>query len=172
MAKSKKIDWVAFVVFGLLVLSIVMAIVGVCIAWTSSTVTSVIGKTEATTSTLGDWAKLHENASKVTDGGLEGFAAMQAFAYITLALTAVTTVLFVVSKFINVKFFKFLVMASAALLIISAIVCISLCFNFCGKYEVDATIAATEVVPAAGAWLLTVFSVLGGVSGFIGAVKK
>ena len=172
MGRSKKIDWVSFVVFGFLVLSIVMAIVGVCIAWTSSSVTSVIGKTESTTSTLGDWAKLHENASKVSDGGLEGFAAMQAFAYITLALTALTTVLFVVSKFINVKFFRFLVMASAALLIISAIVCISLCFNFCGKYEVDAGVAATEVVPAAGAWLLTVFSVLGGGAGIVGAVKK
>ena len=80
MSKNKKVDLLAFIVFGVLVLSIVMAIVGVCIAWTSSTVSSIISdKTETTT--LGDWAELNSSAIKFTDKGIDGFAAMQAFAY-------------------------------------------------------------------------------------------
>lgn len=175
MGKNKKVDLVALIVFGVLVLSIVMAIVGVCIAWTSTTVKAsdiLGGAAKTTTTTLSDLAEA--NSKLVKNGGdpIDGFNAMAAFAYITVILTGLTTVSFVVSKFVKVKALKWVTVALSLLLVVSAIVAIATAYSFCGNYKADALVASSNTVPAAGAWLLTVFGILGGAAGVVGALKK
>ena len=173
MGKSKKIDLVALIVFGVLIVSIVMVIVGVCIAWTSSTAT-LLGKDSVTNRTLSEWTELNAELVKLNDKGYEGFGVMQAFSYITLALTVLTAIVFVVSKFVNVKVLKWVVVAVAVLTVISAIVLIATTYGFCGNLtNTDGgQFASTKTVPAVGAWLATIFAVLGGAAGAVGAIKK
>jgi len=164
MGKSKKkIDLVALIIFGVLVVSLVMTIVGICIAWTSTT-GALSGNT--TTSKLSDWAKLNADMVKLTEKGLKGYGVMSAFAYITVALAALTAILFVVSKFANVKALKWTLVVLSVLLIVSAIVTISTTYGFCKDYTI------AKQAPAAGAWLVTVFGFLGGAAGAVGALKK
>lgn len=172
MAKSKKIDIFSLVIFGVMVLAVVMAIVGVCIAYTSATASAAIGGSKTTTSTLADWAEVNDAAVKLGGEGLKGFGAMSAFAYITLVLSAVTAVVFVVSKFVNVKFMKWVLLASGALLIVSAVVALITAFTFCSSYGADIGIASTKCAPAAGAWLLAIFSVISGAAGVVASLKK
>ncbi len=154
MAKSKKIDVLSLVIFGVMVLAIVMAIVGVCIDYTAST-----SKYLSSSSTL---AQLGELNSYLT---VDGYGAMAAFAYITLVLSIVTAIVFVVSKFIDVKVMKWVVLAVSALLILSAIIALIIAFTFCSTYK-------DSIAPAAGPWLLAVFSILSGAAGVFAALKK
>lgn len=172
MSKSKKVDLISLIVFGVLAVSVIMAIVGVCIAWISTSVESIAGNSEPTTSTLADLAKANSEQYKLTQKNIDGFVGMQAFAYITLVLSALTAIVFVVSKFVDVKVLKFVVLGVSALLIVSAIITIALSFSFCSDYKVDVVIAKSKTVPAAGVWLLSIFSILGGGAGVIGALKK
>ena len=95
MGKSKKkIDVFSIVIFAVLVLAVVMVIVGICIDWTSTT-TTLLGHDSVSSNTLADWSELNGK----TQDGIDGFGVMSAFAYITLALTALTAIVFVVSKF-------------------------------------------------------------------------
>ncbi len=162
MSKNKKIDLFGFIVFGVLLLSIVMAIVGICIDWTAGKIESIIGNSESISFTLSELAK----------NDTDSFTVMQTFAYITLALTGAATITFVVSKFLNLGFFKFIVVVVCVLLIVSAIITIATTFSFCGNYKIDGGLVGTKCVPAAGAWLLTIFSVIGGLAGIVGALKK
>lgn len=164
MGKSKKIDLVALIVFGVLVVAIVLAVVGVCITWTSYT-----GLTnKVVTETLGDLAEQNQNAIKLTKESLEGFNVMQAFAYITLAMTILTAIAFVVSKFVDIKVLKWVVIGIAALTVISAIVSIATTCGFCDK-DFSELLGRT---PAAGPWLLFVFSVIGSGAAIGGSLKK
>lgn len=174
MGKSKKTDVFGIVIFAVLVLSLVMAIVGVCIAWTSSTATVLGKESETVTNTLADLAKSNADAIKLSDKGLEGFGVMQAFAYITVALAALTAVVFVLSKFAKIKVLKWILIAVSALLVISAIVTVATTYGFCGKYSNSdlGVLASAKTVPAAGAWLLTIFGIVGGASGVVGSLKK
>lgn len=177
MGKSKKIDLVAIIVFSVLVIAIVMAIVGVCIDWTSTTSSAAVVGSSTSTSKLSELADANK---KLVDNGadpLKGFGAMSAFAYITLALAALTTVVYVLSKFLNVSFLKWVVIGLSALLVISAIVAIATTFSFCSNYKMDASIggvnlANSKTSPAAGPWLLSIFGILGGAAGVFGALKK
>ena len=120
--------------------------------------------------TLADWSELNGK----TQDGIDGFGVMSAFAYITLALTALTAIVFVVSKFANVKVLKWALVAVSLLLVISAIVAIATTFSFGGNLSNSdlGQIASGKTAPAAGAWLLTVFGILGGAAGVVGALKK
>ena len=169
MAKKNKIDLWSLIIFGVLVVSLIMVIVGVCIAWTSTTVT-LLSKDSVSTTTLAKWA---ESNSKVEDG-IDGFGAMAAFAYITLALAALTAILFVVSKFVNVKIMKWALLAVSALLVVSAIITIALTYSFGGKLSNSdlGEFASGKTAPAAGAWLASIFGIVGGAAGSVGALKK
>lgn len=169
MVKKNKIDLTALIIFGVLIVSIIMVIVGVCIAWISTKAT-LLGSSEVATSKLSELA----DANSKSKEGIEGFGAMQAFAYITLVLTILTAIVFVVSKFVDVKILKWVVLGVAALTIVSAIVAIATSFGFCNKYtntELGA-LASSKTSPAAGAWLATIFGIIGGAAGVFGALKK
>lgn len=172
MAKNKKIDLVALIVFGVLLVSIILVVVGVCIDWTTTTGSSVLGESVEKFK-LSDWAEANGKAKD----GIDGYGVMAAFAYITLVLTILTAVAFVVSKFVNVKVLKWVVLGIAALTVISAIVLIATTYSFCANYKMDVDIfginlANAKTSPAAGPWLAAIFGIVGGAAGAVGALKK
>ena len=136
MGKSKKkIDVFSIVIFSVLALSIVMAVVGICIAWTATTVkvADLLGGASKTTTLK--LSEIAEANSKLVDAGsdpMEGYGVMSAFAYITLSLSVVTTLVFVISKFAKVKVLKWVLIAVAALTVVSAIVAIATTYSFRG----------------------------------------
>ena len=169
MAKNKKLDLITLILFGVLALSVIMVIVGVCIDWTSSTLT-VFGKDTVDKSTLANWAE----ANSDTKNGIDGYGAMAAFAYITLVLAILTAIAYVVSKFVDISVMKWVVVGLAALTVICAVVAIITTYTFCGNLtKTDGgQWASAKTTPAAGLWLTAIFGMLAGGAGITGALKK
>ncbi len=170
MGKSKKPDVLTLILFGVLAVSVILVIVGVCIDWTSTTVkaSGILGGGSTTGNvTLSGWADLNDKYKS-----LDGYGVMAAFAYITLALVILTAIAYVASKFVNVSVLKWVVAGLAALTVISAVVSIITTFTFCGNYEENIGIGSATTSPAAGAWLVAVFGMLGGGAGITGSLRK
>lgn len=171
MAKDKKLDLITLILFGVLAVCVIMVIVGVCIDWTSTTAKAsdyLGGGSSTETAKLADWAEANSEAKE----GIDGYGAMAAFAYITLAMTILTAAAYVVSKFVDVSVLKWVVLGLAALTVVSAIVAIATTYGFCDKYQADIGIATATTAPAAGAWLAAIFGMLAGGAGITGALKK
>lgn len=171
MAKNKKLDLITLILFGVMAVSVIMVIVGVCIDWTSTTTTAsglLGGGSSTETAKLADWAEANGKAKD----GIDGYGAMAAFAYITLVLAILTAIAFVVSKFVDISVMKWVVVGLAALTVISAVVAIITTYTFCDKYQADIGIASAKTSPAAGLWLTAIFGMLAGGAGITGALKK
>lgn len=176
-AKKKKIGIVDIVVLGVLVVCLVLAIVGLTIdQWT------VIDGTDSGTS-FGDYSEMvvekNEAKGDINDAlgddimsGLDNIFgdselvqdakaeeakldAMVAFGYITVILVAVTLALYVLKMFLKAGFFRFLVLVAGALTLISGVLAIAMTAAICGEV----------VVVGAGAALLAVGGMLGGLAG-------
>lgn len=192
MAKAKKkIGIIDFVVLGVLVVCLVLAIVGLTIdQWT--TTEEVFGKTVDVS--FGDYSEIvvekNEMKGDTNDalgddimGGLDDIFgdselvqdakaeeakldAMVAFGYITVILVAVTLALYVLKMFLKAGFFRFLVLVAGALTLISGVLAIAMTAAYCGEV----------LLVGAGAALLAVGGMLGGLSGvasfFFGKKKK
>ena len=192
MAKAKKkIGIIDFVVLGVLVVCLVLAIVGLTIdQWT--TTEEVFGKTGDIS--FGDYSEMvvekNEAKGDVNDAlgddimsGLDDIFgdselvqdakaeeakldAMVAFGYITVILVAVTLALYVLKMFLKAGFFRFLVLVAGALTLISGVLAIAMTAAYCGEV----------LLVGAGAALLAVGGMLGGLSGvasfFFGKKKK
>ena len=195
MAKAKKkIGVIDFVVLGVLVVCLVLAIVGLSVDnWTTSE-EGFMGETmDASFADYLDSAKnqnkameemqdsideLKEQLSKLE--GLPGYdfveeqldqaqkeynefrlenskmIAMVAFAIITVILVAVTLVLYVLKMFLKAGLFRFLVLVAGILTLISGIITIAL---------VPGIAELSRMVVGAGAALLAVGGMLGGIAG-------
>ena len=183
MAKAKKkIGIIDFVVLGVLVVCLVLAIVGLTIdQWT--TTEEVFGKTGDVS--FGDYSEMvvekNEAKGDIDDAlgddimsGLDDIFgdselaqdakaeeakldAMVAFGYITVILVAVTLALYVLKMFLKAGFFRFLVLVAGALTLISGVLAIAMTAAICGEV----------VVVGAGAALLAVGGMLGGLSGVV-----
>lgn len=181
MAKAKKkIGIIDFVVLGVLVVCLVLAIVGLTIdQWT--TTEEVFGKTADVS--FGDYSEIvvNKNEAKgdINDalgddimGGLDDIFgdselaqdakaeeakldAMVAFGYITVILVAVTLALYVLKMFLKAGFFRFLVLVAGALTLISGVLAIAMTAAYCGEV----------LLVGAGAALLAVGGMLGGLAG-------
>lgn len=192
MAKAKKkIGIIDFVVLGVLVVCLVLAIVGLTIdQWT--TTEEVFGKTGDVS--FGDYSEMvvekNEAKGDINDAlgddimsGLDDIFgdselvqdakaeeakldAMVAFGYITVILVAVTLALYVLKMFLKAGFFRFLVLVAGALTLISGVLAIAMTAAYCGEV----------LLVGAGAALLAVGGMLGGLSGvasfFFGKKKK
>jgi hypothetical protein len=157
MAGGKKIDLVKAVAFGALVVSLVLIIVGICLDWVVyETSNALTGKITS---------KYALGSEYITD--FDGYGAMAAFAYITLALAAVAVVLVVVNYFLKNKIVNFCILGVSALIVVSGIVCLALTYSFSAKIFLE-----IGYVPAAGPWLVFVFAVIGGAAGVVGSLKK
>lgn len=171
MGKSKsKFDVLSLVIIGVMALALIMAIVGVCISWLSVSAKNVMGKTTTEFATL---AKMVEANDKVDKALYSSLDAIYAFAILTVILSALDLTLYILSKFLKVKALKFVVAALSALLVVFALLSIILTFTCYNTDLCKVTInLGGSFAPAAGAWLLAVFGVLGGAAGIAGALKK
>lgn len=170
MANSKKLDVVSIVIIAVLVVGLILTIVGICTNWISQTLT-VAGKSIDEPLKLKDYVE-----NEVTD--MDGFGAMYAFSIITIIVTALAAVAYVVSKFVDIKVLKYVVIGVSALAIICAILALILTFTHINAAYSDAIDAAESmggkytVVPAVGCWLLAIGGILGGAAGVYGGLKK
>jgi hypothetical protein len=168
MSEQKKINIFNLITLFVVFASLILTIVGICIGWVTISFT-VIG--------IGDNSLFTATGSTYTLANTTSFSgsdAMVAFAYITLALCALTAVVYTLNFFLKNEKLKYVCLCVSALLIISAIVCIALSYSFSNNlcnYEINGnTIGSTSL--AAGPWLVTIFSLLGGMASLLGSLKK
>jgi hypothetical protein len=164
MAGKKKLDVVKLAILAAVVVCLVLVIVGVCITWVTRTYSaSILGSTE-TNYVLGD-----EYLAKA-----DNYGAMAAFAYVTLGLAIVCALVYAASVLLNNKIVNYAALAVGILLIVSAVVSIILSYTFCSGLLNTSVgdVASTSIAPAAGAWLVAVFGVVGGAATVVGSLKK
>ncbi|MCD8040384.1 MAG: hypothetical protein LUF82_02585 [Clostridia bacterium] len=155
---KNKLTLANIIVCAVLLVMAVLTIVGVCVNYISLSIT-LLGSTATDGYALGN--------EMLT--GADGYGAMAAFAYITMALAILTLILYVVYKLFDIKVLKLVTLGAAALLVICAVVALILAFTFGGGEGSDW--ASYSVTPAVGAWLLFVGGILGGITGVTGALK-
>jgi hypothetical protein len=170
MASKKKLDVAKLAILAVIVVCLVLVIVGVCIDWVSNTTTtsSLIGGG----STTNNYPLNEENFAKA-----DNYGTMVAFAYTTLALAAVCVLAYAASVLLNNKIVNYVTLVVGILLIVSAVVSIILSFVFCsglanGGFSSSVISASSTTSPAAGAWLVAVFGVVGGAATVVGSLKK
>lgn len=188
MAKAKKkIGIVDFVILGILVVCLVLAIVGVSIdQWT--TTEEVFGYTEdiSFSDYLDRVSEMQDTINEMEENGMDSaeaiewvdsmleesglgtlteMRAMVAFALITVLLLAVAAVICLLNIIFNIGFFRFIVLAAGVLALVAGIVAIAITAAFCGEL----------LIVGAGAVLLAVGGILGGLTagaGFFLGKKK
>jgi len=153
MTKRKKFSLVTLIVFAVLIVAVVLTIIGVCIAWTATSKTSM---------TLSDWLDVNKKAT------VDGFGPNAAFAIMTVILTGLTAAAFAIEKFTSLKATKFATLACAALLIICSIITLITAYTFTGNLLGG----YANTVPAAGVWLVFIFGFFGGASAIAGEIVK
>ena len=171
MGKSKKLDIITIVVMAVLAVALIMTIVGVCIDWLSLTTEKLIGSGNNTDAwKLSELIEMNNKTDKKLYSGID---AVNALAIITVILSGLTLISFVASKFLDVKVLKFVVIGLSALLIVFALITLILTFT-CTNTDACEAIkkAGGKYAPAAGAWLLSIFGIVGGAAGVVGALKK
>ena len=171
MAKSKKFDVISIVVMAVLALAVIMAVVGICINWLGLTSENAwTGNKSTDYSKLADLIKGNNKLGSKIFTGLE---AIMAFGIITIIFSAVTGGVYVLSKFLDIKVLKYVIIALSVLVIVSALLSLILTFT-CTNTEAGKLIKEMggKYAPAAGAWLLAIFGIAGGAAGVVGAVKN
>jgi len=173
MAKKSKMSLFGIIIAAVLLVTFALTVVGLCIDWTATTV-EIAGKSSTTTTTFPKWLEAQATAK---DNGAEGnkkFETNAAFAIITAILGGLTLISYGAKILTKSKIANLLTLALSALLIVSAVVTISTAYAFTGDMG-SASIgdfAKGGTVPAAGAWLVTIFGAVGGVCGLLGALRK
>ncbi len=148
MANKTKFNLVTLIVFAALAVSLIMTIVGVCIAWTTASEVSL---------TLSDWLELNKRIP------VDGLGANAAFAIMTVIFTALTAIAFVVDKLANIKVMKWVTLGCAALLALCALVTLITAYTF---------VKDSGAAPGAGVWLVFIFGLIGGASAIAGELIK
>ena len=163
MVKSKrKIVWMAAQIIVLVML--ILAIVGVCIAWVSRVFVSGLVEDSPSLDTLSGIAGYTSMSS---------YRAMLAFAIITVVLVAATAALTALAKLFGGYLWLVLLIVSA-LCLISGIVCIITTDVFCDNIAVTVLPGLTDLsgaYPAPGAWLTAVGAMISGIVGAFASFK-
>lgn len=175
---NKKFNIISIIVLAVLGVALIMGIVGICIDWLSAS-TEVMGAKVSGATKLADLVKENKEAKDVIgEDYYVGIDAVQAFGIIAIIAAALTAVSYLVSKFVNIKALKFVTIGCAVLLIVSALLALILTFTCTTGDIMKAEIEEAEAhgvtmkfMPAAGAWLLSIFGVIGGAAGVYGAIK-
>ena len=147
MAKRKsKMNTAALVGAAVALIMLVLVIVGICVDWMS--VANVPGSIidDILDTDIGDRIGY---ALTECEWEADALGAMTAFAYITIAASALTFL-------------------SATASVFSAVVVLICTYNYCG----DTVLSALDAAPAIGAWLMTIGGVLCGLAGALTALKS
>lgn len=170
MANSKKLDVVSIVIIAVMVVGFILTIVGICTSWISQTA-SYMGSSNTELVKLSEYFE-----NEATD--MDGFGAMYAFSIITIIVTALAAVAYAVSKFVDIKVLKYVVIGVSALAIICAILALILTFTHINAAYSDMIDYAEAmggkytVVPTVGCWVLALSGIVGGAAGVYGGLKK
>ena len=170
MAKKKiTFDLKTLAIFGVMIVALVFAIVGVCSGWIAAETTNILTQEKGLEfTTFGEWAEMNSSLVEAGGEGLTGFGAMAAFAIMAIIFTGLTLVasgarLFVKSKLVGLITFVISVLAVAC-----GVAAIITTYTFCGEI----TTKILPYMPAYGAWFVGVAGVLGGVAGVYNLIKK
>ena len=164
MEKTKKFDIESIIILSILAVSLIMGIVGICIPWVLETVkVSETAKRQViNTVTIDDYFKKELM-------GTSGFWTMFSLAIATISANAVVIGIYILSRFIKTE--KFIPLWSACILLSCVlIICsvLALCFTQFHIKEVYSSDAVGYLgLAGAGAWLLSVFGVIGGIAGVL-----
>lgn len=173
MAKKSKMSVFGIVIAAVLLVTFALTVVGLCIDWTATTV-EVAGTSKTTTTSFPQWLETQATAKDKGGEGNAKFASNAAFAIITTILCGLTLLAYGAKIFTKSKIASLVTLALSVLLIVCAIVTISTAYAFAADLG-SASIgdfAKGGTAPAAGAWLVTIFGVVGGVCGVVGAIKR
>lgn len=176
MAKKKaKLNVFGLVMLLVILVSLIMTIVGICIAWTATTVeSSLAGASKTSTSTLAELLEANANAKELGAEGNAKLEASAAFAIITVVLAGLTLISYALKSVLNLKIVKLLTLILSLALVVCAVITLITTFTFAGSAgSADlGAIVKGSTAPGAGAWLLAVFGIVGGAAGTIGCFAK
>ena len=175
---NKKFNIVSIIILAVLGVALIMGIVGICIDWLNAT-TEAAGMKMSNATKLADMVKENKEYKDFSgESAYLGIEAVQAFGIIAIIAAALTAISYVVSKFVDIKALKFVTIGCAVLLIVSALLALILTFTctnsdlFKGlKEEAENHGGKITYMPAAGAWLLSIFGIVGGAAGVYGGIK-
>jgi hypothetical protein len=161
--KIGKFDLQSLIVCAVMVVSLIVAIVGMVIGWTQST-GSVLGSSTSATQTLSDWLG-NSNAN---------IGANAAFAIITVIMLGLTAGAFVASKFVKKPVMRFVVLGAAVVTLVAAIVTIITAYTFVGSLASInlGGFASGNFSVFAGPWLVAIFGIVGGAAATFAVLKK
>lgn len=161
--KKFKLDTMSLILLGVLALSLIMAIVGVCVNWTVAEAKNPItGKVIKSFAKLADIAESNDAKKEVTGEGLAKFGGMNAFAYITMVLVILNALVYVANNLLDVKVLNLVCLVVSALTLVSAIVLLICTSSFCSEWKCKMAVGAVFV------WL---FGILSGLAGGYAALK-
>ena len=166
MAKRKsKMNTAALGGAAVALIMLVLVIVGICVDWMS--VVNVPGSIidDVFDTDIGDRIGY---ALTECEWEADALGAMTAFAYITIAASALTFLSATATVFAKKSILKFVTMILAAITVVSAVVVLICTYNYCG----DTVLSALDAAPAIGAWLMTIGGVLCGLAGALTALKS
>lgn len=152
---SKKLNTNAIIAIVVAIVGLVLVIVGLSIDW----VTVKVGEMSET-GVLKDLADMNDGYKAMADKSMDGYDAMVAFIYVTLAAGIIAVIAAAASVFINAKIVKGIAVGAGAVTLICAILALVFTFVFCNNELLK--LGGMEMVPAIGAWLLVIGGVVCG----------
>lgn len=156
MEKTKKFDVKSIIFLSILAVSLIMAIVGICIPWASETVNKAVFNNV----TINDYFE-----KDLTE--TSGFWIMFSLALVTILANAVVLGVYILSKFVKTEKF-ILLWCICILLSCGLVICSGLALYFT-RIHIDAVykfiVKDYYCYLGAGVWLLSVFGVIGGITG-------
>ncbi len=163
MEKTKKFDIKSIIFLSILAVSLIMVIVGICIPWISEAIiisSNPLKVNVINTETINDY---------FTKGLTEtsGFWTMFSLALVTIVANAVVVVVYLISKFVKTD--KFMPLWCLCIVVSFALLLCSVLTLFFTRTHIDAVYTSDKAgyycYFGAGAWLLTAFGIVGGITG-------
>ncbi len=167
--KAKKIGLFDLIMMLAALVGLVLAIVGICIPFFARTTDTAVG---GGTVNMGLFDN-YEGVQLAMKGNLT-IGLVQAFAIISLILTALAAVLVVLGKLGVLRFKGLLKLLFAVLVIAVAALVITFAATYAAQSVIDVdvgSVVSTEFIPAAGAYLVMAGGIVTGVSLLLSRLK-
>lgn len=167
--KAKKVGLFDIIMMLASTVGLVLAVIGLCIPFFSQVTESIVG---GGTETIGLFADF-EALEALMEGDLT-IAVVQAFAIISLIVTALASVLVIFGKlgFIKVGFLTRLIFAIVTVVLAVLVVVFAATYAAQSPLNLDVgELGSTSFVASAGAYLMMVGGIVSGVSLFLSKLK-
>lgn len=172
MARKKMSFLMRLILTAVALVGAVLAVTGFTLDWVKYSIDTVLGGGTLPAYLLKDLADLN---SKMEDigGHIEGFGAMNSFAYITMILSIVSFAAVLLSKFLHLGFLRPVAGLAGILTVLSTILLIVFTAMFCSKNAgIDlGGLAKGELVWAVGPILMVIGGFLSGLCALVSYKK-